>query len=64
MNAEVLPTDTTELHVVDVTATEVIEIVVEPVALRLPDGMENVPLPLVSVRDAVRPVAEFDPLRS
>ena len=64
MNAEVLPTDTTELHVVDVTATEVIEIVVEPVELRLPDGMENVPLPLVSVRDAVRPVAEFDPLRS
>jgi len=64
LNAEVLPTDTTELHVVDVTATEVIEIVVEPVALRLPDGMENVPLPLVSVRDAVRPVAEFDPLRS
>ena len=64
MNPEVLPAETTELHVVAVTATEVIVIVVEPVAVRLPDGMANVPLPLVSDNDAVRPVAELAPLRS
>ena len=64
LNDEVLPEETAELHVVDVTATEVIVIVVEPVVPKLPDGIENVPLPLVSVSDAVRPVAEFTPLRS
>ena len=64
MNAEVLPEETAELHVVDVTAMEVIVIVVEPVAERLPEGIGNVPLPLVSVSDAVSPVALFVPLRS
>ena len=49
---------------VDVTAMEVIVIVVEPVAERLPEGIGNVPLPLVSVSDAVSPVALFVPLRS
>jgi len=58
-----LPEETTELHVVDVTATEVIVIVVEPAVARLPDGIENVPLPLVSDNELVRPVAELAPLR-
>ena len=64
LNVDVLPEETTELHVVDVTAIEIMVIVVPPVVPRLPDGIENVPLPLVSVSDAVRPVAEFAPLRS
>jgi len=64
LNEDVLPADTTELHVVAVTAIDVTVIVVEPVAVRLPDGIENVPLPLVSVSEAVRPVAAFEPLRS
>ena len=63
LNIEVLPVETTELHVVDVTAIDAIVTVVEPDVPRLPDGIENVPLPLVSVSDAVRPVAEFTPLR-
>jgi len=63
LNVDVLPEDNTELHVVAVTATEVIVMVVAPVAVRLPEGIENVPLPLVSDSEAVRPVAEFAPLR-
>ena len=64
LNEEVLPDDTAELQVVDVTATDVMVTVVEPAAVRLPEGIANVALPLTRLIDAVRPVAEFDPLRS
>ena len=63
LNVDVLPVESTELQVVDVTATEVIVIVVDPVAVRLPNGIANVALPLTKFIDAVSPVAEFDPLR-
>jgi len=64
LNPEVLPEDTTALQLVAATATEVIVIVVDPAAARLPEGIENVPLPLARLSDAVRPVALFAPLRS
>jgi len=58
----VLPEPGAELHVVDVLATEVMVIVVDPEFERV--GVENVPVPEVSVSDAVRPVAVLAPLRS